>query len=310
MQNYLNIRETLIPRKKLDQLSLINPIFPIIHVFIHWVLILTFWISASIWDHYLYSILAIIGVGINFYGLYIIGHDGLHRKLFKDINVNDLFNDILILGSIGAITRINRINHIEHHLHTALEDDPDKYKYEHNGKDPFINYFLFLLGIKTLLTSFKNIFVKPLLYKKRKNAKTLYKLRDITILISWQLFLIIFLTYLFGWFGYIFYWIIPVYIFSYRADIVRVFCEHSTKTPDVSSYKDLRLVSFESNFFEKLFFAPHNMNCHISHHLWTSIPYYNLNKAEKLIFEKNENFKWRKSYISYLKDYLLWRIKS
>lgn len=309
MQNYLNLRQILLSKEQVKELSKINSIIPICHVIIHWVLIFMFWISSSIIENNIYTIFAIIGVGTNFYGLFIIGHDGLHRKLFNDIGVNDLFNDILILGSIGAITRINRLNHIEHHLHTALKKDPDKYKYKNLGKETIIDYFLFLVGIKTVFTSLKNIFIKPLLNNKRKKKKSLYKIRDVIILLSWQLFLIFFLTHLFGWYGYIIYWIIPIYLFSYRADIVRVFCEHSTKTPDNLSEDNMRLISYKSKFLENLFFAPHNMNCHITHHLWTSIPYYNLSKAEALINDKSNFLEWRSSYLVYLKDYFMWRFK-
>ncbi len=78
---------------------------------------------------------AILIVGTRYYALAIIGHDGLHRRMFPDQWTNDLFNDLLIMGPIGAITRVNRLNHIEHHRITASTADPDRHKYLHDGKE-------------------------------------------------------------------------------------------------------------------------------------------------------------------------------
>ena len=77
----------------------------------------------------------------------------------------------------------------------------------------------------------------------------------------------------------------------------------------------MRLINYESNFFEKLFFSPRNMNFHAIHHLYQSIPYYNLKKANDIIKQKiqmnknidlkYENIIWRKSYIGFIINYLL-----
>jgi len=48
-------------------------------------------------------LLAIPVIGNRYYALFIIGHDGMHRRLFPHIKRNDFWNDLLVLAPIGAI---------------------------------------------------------------------------------------------------------------------------------------------------------------------------------------------------------------
>ena len=47
------------------------------------------------------------------------------------------------------------------------------------------------------------------------------------------------------------------------------------------------------------------MNYHTAHHLWTSIPYYNLHRADRIIRERNTSADliWRRSYLGTILDY-------
>jgi fatty acid desaturase len=48
-----------------------------------------------------------------------------------------------------------------------------------------------------------------------------------------------------------------------------------------------------------------NMNYHAAHHLWPSIPYYNLPTADQDILHNPQGagLEWRNSYFSYLHKY-------
>ena len=253
-------------------------------------------------------IIAIVIIGTQYYGLLIIAHDGLHRRLFNSIKLNDLWCDVFILGAVGAITRINRINHMNHHIYASTEKDPDRFKYIHSNKNSTIKYIFFLSGLQSLLNAFKNIFLKDTsgVNKIKKAKEEKYKFRDIFILLSWQILLIGALTYFIAWWGYLVLWLLPIYLFAYRGDLLRVFCEHSMLIDDGQADKSMRLISYKSNWLEKLFFSPHNMNYHMAHHLWPSIPYYNLPKADLLIkiseFDKS-SLLWRDSYLEYIANY-------
>lgn len=109
-----------------------------------------------------------------------------------------------------------------------------------------------------------------------------------------------------GWWAYPALWAMPVYLFTYLPNLVRSFVEHShPEHDDVAD--DHRLVTFLSNPVERMFFSPMNMNYHIAHHLWPSIPYYNLPIADAELRSKpealREGLNWRKTYFGYLWQY-------
>jgi fatty acid desaturase len=101
-------------------------------------------------------------------------------------------------------------------------------------------------------------------------------------------------------------WLVPVYFFTYLGDSIRSFAEHSH--PEADDLADEhRLITDVSSPVERMFFAPMNMNVHAAHHLWVSIPYYNLPKADALMraHPLARDLEWRRSYVGYLIRYAL-----
>ena len=313
MQNYEPFRSEILTRHQLQALQQPSPKLVVRDTIIAWLIILTSWVCvASKPDWWLVAI-AIPIIGTRYYALLIIAHDGLHRRLFSSKAANDLWNDLLILGPICAITRLNRKNHMQHHRELATATDPDRYKYISAARQSKIQFLISLTAISYIVHSIKNVFWHG---DDRTNdclrdsvSIPGYKLRDLAIIAGWQSILIGGLTYFVGWWGYAALWLFPVYIFAYAADMVRVFCEHSKMSADDKADKTIRLISFQSNILERQFFAPHNMNHHIAHHLWPSIPYYNLSRADEVVRNRsplNAGLEWRSSYIKYLFNYWKW----
>jgi len=135
--------------------------------------------------------------------------------------------------------------------------------------------------------------------------------RDLVIILGWQALLAASLSWLFGWWGYFVMWWIPVYVFTFAADVTRVFCEHAVPHEGSIALHE-RLITFEANILELALFAPMNMNHHAAHHLWPAIPYYNLPQATAdmgsncgLLPGGTEPPGVRRSYTAWL----LWRLR-
>jgi len=309
MQAYSPFRTVLLEREELSRLGMLHPAIPVYHTILHWMFIVGAWAVVARMPAPWVVAIAMLVIGANFYGLYIIGHDGLHRRLFEDLRANDFWNDVFIVGSFGAITRLNRRNHMDHHQVTCLEADPDRHKYLHTGKEVIVPFVVFLSGLANLLPSMRNVF---LVGRTAKISREHYRARDMLILAGWQFGLFAGLSWTIGWWAYPLLWVFPVYFFGYRADLTRVFCEHSVLGPDAAADDSLRLITYRSNWLEKLFFAPHNMNFHAAHHLWPGIPYYHLPEADGLMRIKAGNdprLVLRYSYLGYLLGYLRWRMR-
>jgi fatty acid desaturase len=101
-------------------------------------------------------------------------------------------------------------------------------------------------------------------------------------------------------------WLLPVFAFTFLMDNLRTFCEHSHPESDASADQH-RLISYLSHPVERWFISPMNMNLHAIHHLWPSIPYYNLPEATRRVRSSTQPnpLEWRTSYLKYLWRY--WR---
>lgn len=232
-------------------------------------------------------------VGNRYYALYILGHDGLHRRLHPNAKLNDWFNDILCIGPIGAVTHRNRSNHMRHHRYFATDLDPDGYKYESRSAMRAGSYLLSLTALPFVWRAVMNVYRgcgdggDALRGKLEKLTG-----RDLAIIVGWQVVLASSLMMVFGWWGYLVMWILPIYIFTFAADMVRVYCEHSLEGDKsvgclpVHEQWMPRCVTFMPGPLELVLFAPLNMNHHAAHHLWPGIPWYNLPLATKLLNER------------------------
>jgi fatty acid desaturase len=282
-QDYQPFRSALISKEELAELHRLNFAPVAIDIGLLWLQIILAWAVAAAFPVWWVVIASAAVVGNRYYSLFIIGHDGLHRRLHPRRGVNDFVNDVFVLGPLGAITRINRANHMRHHMTLGCADDPDAYKYAPRWMQGTSGYLLSLTGIPYVFRALRAVYAG----KSQASAEHAerYRLRDIAIIAGWQIVLIAASTWAFGWWGYFVMWWIPVYVFTFVADITRVFCEHSAETAPHPSLPD-RLVTFMANRLELLLFAPMNMNHHVAHHLWPSIPYYNLPKATRILYAR------------------------
>jgi fatty acid desaturase len=306
---YAPYRQVLLSPARVRRLSELEPWRVVAATARCWGLIIGAWALVA-WQPTGWTVaLAMLVVGSRYYALFILGHDGMHRRLFRTRWLNDLWNDVFCHGAIGAITRINNRNHLRHHQYLATELDPDRHKHAcFNKADPgeLIGY---VTGIAGLMRTTRNVF-------RPRTGETApaddedrfagYGLRDVAILAGVQGSILVGLWSTIGWWAYPVLWLLPVYAFAYLGDNLRSFAEHSHPERDDRADRH-RLITYLSNPLERWFVAPLNMNYHAVHHLWPSIPYYNLPIADDDIRRRAEavGLEWRRSYFGYLIRYWL-----
>jgi fatty acid desaturase len=298
---YQVFRKTLLPIGRVRELSALRPWRAVLDAAWCWSWIIAAWAVVALWPSWWTVLLAVPVVGSRYYALFLIGHDGLHRRLFPDHRANDLFNDLFALGPIGAITRLNGKNHLSHHRHLATPLDPDRHKHGCFNKSRRHELLGFLTGLTSVVRSVRHVFFPP---PPGSGDVERYSPRDCVILVGWQVLLIGGLSAAVGWWAYPVLWLLPVYVFTFLADNFRSFAEHSQPRADDEADRH-RLITFVSSPVERLFLAPMNMNCHTVHHLWPSIPYYNLPEADREIRQHPaaRELEWRGSYLGYLNRY-------
>ncbi|MGE0555814.1 MAG: fatty acid desaturase [Gemmatimonadales bacterium] len=301
-------RQELLSPDRVRALSQLRPWRVVVDTIGCWALIVGAWALVATAPGLPAVLLAIPVVGSRYYALFIIGHDGMHRRLFRRRWLNDLWNDLFCQGAIGSITRLNNRNHLRHHQYLATEDDPDRHKHACFNKVEHGELLGFLSGFGGLIRTVLNVF-RPTRAASRQasdEAEGGYALRDVAIVLGVQAAIAGGLTLGIGWWAYPVLWLVPVFGFTYLADNFRSFAEHSQPAGDAASDRH-RLITYTSNPVERWFVAPMNMNFHAAHHLWPSIPYYHLPAADREMraHPRSAGLEWRASYVGYLRRY--WR---
>lgn len=289
---------------RVRELSRLEPARVVRDTALLWLQIVAAWALVAWHPAWWTVLLAFPVVGTRYYALFILGHDGMHRRLFDRARTNDRFCDAFLLGPIGGITRLNNRNHRLHHKLLATAGDPDRHKHACFNKTNHAETLAFLSGLSSLATAVQNVFLRD-----RGDATAPaggYRPADVALLAAWQILLLGGLTVSIGWWAYPVLWLAPCYVHFYLGDLVRSFLEHSQPEPDAQADTH-RLISYEATALEKILLAPMNMNHHAAHHLWPSIPYYNLPTAERELrgLPGADGIEWRASYLAYLRRY--WR---
>jgi fatty acid desaturase len=302
-------QRALLSPERVRELSRLRPARAAADTLACWLAILAAWFVVAKWPTWWVVLLAIPVIGTRYYALLIVGHDAIHRRLFQSARWNDWFADLFIFGPVGAITRINNRNHLGHHHFLSTPDDPDLHLFTCTNKHQWHLLLGYLTGATSLWRSFKNVFLSRSSYpapdaEKSDKVSAGYTLRDVTLIAVWQIALIGGLTWLVAWWAYPVLWLVPLYGFAFLGDNLRAFAEHSQPQSD-SRANEHRLITFLSNPVERVFVAPLNMNYHAAHHLWPSIPYYNLPQADEAIrgLPAAQGLEWRGTYIGYLVHY-------
>ena len=122
-------RRTLLPPERVRELSRRRPWRVVADTALCWAIIVAAWLAAAAIGTWWAILLAVLVVGNRYYSLFIIGHDGMHRRLFADMGRNDLFTDVFVLAPILSITHLNNRNHMRHHQMLGSEADPDRHKH-------------------------------------------------------------------------------------------------------------------------------------------------------------------------------------
>ncbi|MDB5324977.1 MAG: hypothetical protein JWM57_546 [Phycisphaerales bacterium] len=305
---YRKYRRSLLDPQRVRELSRLRPARAVVDTAICWLVIAACWVGVAIHPAWWTVALAVIAIGTRAYALMIIAHDGLHRRLFNGVKANDLFNDVFIVGSFGAITRINNRNHLSHHQHLGTEHDPDRYKYSCLNKATGLELLGYVIGAQVFVSIYNVLFKRgeKVRVADEKTQKPGYAVRDLAILVGWQAMLWTLGCVFIGWWAVPVLWYLPFILFALLGDNFRTFAEHTVVGPDHEA-DEHRLVTYISNPIERMFLSPMNMNFHTVHHLWTSIPYYNLPAADAEIRQMPgaADLEWRTSYVGFAIRYWL-----
>jgi fatty acid desaturase len=248
-------------------------------------------VALYFWPNPLVILLSVVLIGTRQHALFVIAHDAAHYLLYERRWLNDAVGRACATVQ-GLSMCTYRVIHRLHHNNLYGELDPDtalhggyprgraylirKLLKDLSGLTAWKTYAYFLGGAPALNTA-TNVAVRPLddtSAKLREEAK-----RDRNVVIAFHVLLLFF----FAWSGYLLQylvlWVLPLVTVVQAILRLRAIAEHGATT-DFSSPLTAARTNTGPLWLEWLIF-PHQVNYHIEHHLYASVPHYNLRKLNR-----------------------------
>jgi fatty acid desaturase len=237
------------------------------------------------WIVYVFAILVIAG---RQHGIGVLVHEAAHYRMLKNRKLNDWVVDVLAAWPMLATVASYRRNHLAHHQNTNTEDDPDwmtkigraAFTFPQKMRDAI----LYLAGYLVAVNTFRDLaHVLPRISKNDTSTPG-YKIMRVTYFAA--------IIALFGVLGvipqFILYWIVPYFTVLFLFFHVRNVAEHFGDMDYSEELTSSRTVV--PYFWERWCFGPHNVHYHLEHHLYPSVPFYNLPELHRLLM-KNEFYR-------------------
>lgn len=216
-------------------------------------------------------------------------HDGVHGRLYKNKKLNDSIAELCLASLLFFPMRTYREQHLTHHANVNTNQDPD---WVYLTKHPKFakEWFFPMSPAKLCFYLSKNLFglntvrMMKLLYKqntKRSKHNTSWDFLDYTKL-GLYLSGILLLTYFQGWQVFFMYWLVPMITWFSFSNRIRIIADHFANQNE-NEYNMSRTTYL--NLFERIFIGLHNISYHLDHHLYPSVPFYNLKKLHGSLLE-------------------------
>jgi fatty acid desaturase len=240
---------------------------------------------------------AYISLGYMWMGMVTFMHDATHLTLFRNRLGNWIFG-ILCMLPIFATFVAFREDHIEHHRHNRSPTDPDAFTMGKRGPLDFLLFYAYAL-IGGVLSFLHFNFIYPVTqFGIRLWAIQLFEIGLKTV-VYWY---VLHLAAQHGVFPKVLgLWLWPVFVLS-LLNSMRFIAEHYGTPWNEGQMAGTRTVI--SNPVNAFFW--NNINWHIGHHVYPSVPWYNLVELHKLLEPQfaTSNVVIDKSYIGVYVDAL------
>lgn len=225
--------------------------------------------------HPLVWILCGVGIAARQHALLILMHDASHFRLLPGRRWNDRVGNWLCAWPLLITTEGYRANHLAHHSHLNTDDDPDWVR-KHGREDwtfPKSKWGVVVLLLRELcgrgflqaLWSIGDLSTTKLRAAKTKSS-WVERLAYYAVLATG-----VTLTSL--WIPVLLLWFLPAFTLLPVILRIRSIAEHFGVEGEHEFNKSRNL---HCRWWERCLLAPHNSGYHLDHHLYPSVPFYNL----------------------------------
>ncbi len=288
------IRQTV---KRLSHISTPRAVYHLVEV---WVVIgLVVWLSGwllppftGIWGACVY-IGAVAVIASRQHALMVLVHEAIHKRISRTVWINDTLTRFTAAFPVFISLSKWRFIHLYHHQYTHTKDDPDRAifaRYPLGSRQFWRLLVRDVCGLNVISTL--KYFIDLPVVAQEFNRKFLGETRarhyqQITDMSLFTMFWgIVFISgFVFGgWrFGKILllYWLIPYCTLTQVFFRIRGAIEHGNVPDPENAYQQTRTYFMPAAL--RFFFAPKQVNYHLEHHLYPSVPFYHLPRLHAVL---------------------------
>ncbi len=220
------------------------------------------------------------------HALMVLTHEGIHKRLSRSVWLNDGLARYVAGFPVFISLAKWRFIHLYHHQHTQTTDDPDRAiyaRYPLGGRQFFRMLLRDVCGLNVLAT-LKYFIDLPLVtpaFNRRflgdARAERYQQIADMrAFAVFWLVVLAGGLILGGGHFVLLFglYWLVPYCTVTQVFFRIRGAIEHGNVPDPRNPYRQTR--TYFLHPVVGFFFAPKGVNYHLEHHLYPSVPFFNL----------------------------------
>ncbi|MEZ6090733.1 MAG: fatty acid desaturase family protein [Pirellulaceae bacterium] len=268
------------------------------YLVLQWSLMIGAFVAAAYFDHWAVYIVAAFVVASRMQALGVLMHDATHFLLYKNRTVNDVVSDLFISFPLGMSTTLYRRTHFRHHRFTNTEEDQDLvaqreeqewYQWPKSRLACCWTLVRSTLGMNThkgwiLYKHWApwNHLFKPLSAAFPLRARILYVLSTV----------IVYSTFIVGFnvAPRITISLILLYMAS-GLTLLNIINRLRATAEHLGTEKNHELNATRTvipSLLERLLIAPYNVNYHLEHHLYPSVPGWNLARLHTILMQDEE----------------------
>lgn len=278
--------------EKLRELSQLNPWRSFGQIGFEWAAVLAAaWACSRFW-HPLFYVISVMWIGARQHALGVLMHDGAHYLFLRHKRWNDWIAEVLTAWPIFVTMRAYRKYHWEHHRYVNSARDPDWMSKQ-------TDEWKFPKGWGELLRMLAKDMVGLNIYQAFLEAAALSEppAKDG----SHRRLLALRLAFYAAGLGvilatgqgraFLLFWIVPWFTWLKMILRIRSIARHFgieegfVPTPETASGIDIFRTTRTTypSWFERWFVAPLNINYHLDHHIYPSVPFYRLPQLHKAL---------------------------
>jgi fatty acid desaturase len=227
----------------------------------------------------------VMWVGARQHALAILMHEGAHYLLFKNRRLNAVVSELFLGWPVFITARMYRPSHFAHHRHVNTEKDPDLMRKQGSASEwefpkswgalvALLAKDVFGLRTRQLFSDFSDMWDQKNTEKKAVDSYGVARAVYYVIILS-------VVTYFSLWPMFLLLWVLPILTWVKMTMRIRSIAEHFAIENDAYTHTRTTLPTL----LERLFVAPRNINFHIEHHLYPSVPFFRLPQLHALLMK-------------------------